>query len=61
MMLPIAAHFARGLTEERVRPAVPRALARTEGPSRPTAARLGRRRMAATLRRTADRLEPVTD
>ena len=60
-MLPIAAHFARSLTEERVRSRVPRELVPTEGASRPTAARHGRSRLAATLRRVADRLEPVTD
>jgi hypothetical protein len=60
-MLPIAAHFARTLTEERARSTLPRALARTETPGRPTTARLGRRRLAARLRRAADRFQPVTD
>jgi hypothetical protein len=60
-MLPIAAHFARTLTEGPARSALPRALVRTGTPGRPAAARLGRRRLAATLRRAADRLEPVTD
>jgi hypothetical protein len=61
MMLPIAAHFARALTEERAQSTLPGALARTEASGRPTAARLGRRRLAGALRRAADRLEPVTD
>jgi hypothetical protein len=61
-MLPIAAEYVRSATEERVRSALPTAPVR-----RATTATPGRRasspardRLAAALRRAADRLEPTT-
>lgn len=59
MMLPIAAQFARRATHERARSALPDApQIHVNEESRATTPR-GRRRLAAALRRTADRLEPV--
>jgi hypothetical protein len=59
-MLPIAAQFASRATQERARSALPEApvhrLSNRRGRS---AAPRGRRQLAAALRRTADRLEPV--
>jgi hypothetical protein len=59
MMLPIAAQFVRMATQERARSALPDApITGVSEERRPTTPR-GRRRLAAVLRRTADRLEPV--
>jgi len=59
MMLPLAAQFARMATHERARSALPAApVTPVRDQRRPTTPR-GRRRLAAALRRTADRLEPV--
>jgi hypothetical protein len=62
-MLPIAAQFARTATEELARSALPGAPVRREreAPGRTAAPRLARRRLAASLRRAADRLEPVAE
>jgi hypothetical protein len=59
-MLPIAVHFARRATQDRARSALPEAPVRPPNATRarPAAPR-GRRQLAAVLRRTADRLEPV--
>jgi hypothetical protein len=61
MMLPIAAQFARGATEKRARSALPGAPVILESEERRAATPGGRRRLAAALRRTADRLEPVAN
>jgi hypothetical protein len=59
-MLPIAAQFARQATQERARSALPEApVHRRSDTRRRLAAPRGRRRLAAALRRSADRLEPV--
>ena len=59
MMLPIAAQLAGRATHERARSALPEApVTRVSKERRATPTR-GRRRLAAALRRTADRLEPV--
>jgi hypothetical protein len=59
MMLPIAAQFAREATHEWARSALPEApVTRVSTVRRATTTR-GRRRLAAALRRSADRLEPV--
>jgi hypothetical protein len=62
-MLPIAAQFARTATEELAHSALPGAPVRSEGeaPARQPASPLARRRLAASLRRAADRLEPVAE
>jgi hypothetical protein len=62
-MLPIAAHLARTATEELTRSALPGAPVRQQRASRPghAASRSGRRRLAAALRSTADRLEPIAE
>jgi hypothetical protein len=60
-MLPIAAQFARHATLERSWSALPEAPVRRPSDTRGgSAAPRGRRQLAAALRRTADRLEPVT-
>jgi hypothetical protein len=58
MMLPVAAQFARTATREWAGSALPEAPITGVGEER-RAATHGRRRLAAVLRRTADRLEPV--
>jgi hypothetical protein len=59
-MLPIAAQFAFQATRERARSALPEAPVRRPSDTRDrSAAPRGRRQLAAALRRTADRLEPV--
>ena len=59
-MLPIAAQFARQATKERARSALPEAsVHRPSDTLRHSAAARGRRQLAAAMRRTADRLEPV--
>ena len=62
-MLPIAAHSARTAMETHARSALPGAPVRREPDtrSRSLISTDGRRRVAAALRRTADRLEPVTE
>ena len=59
MMLPIAAQFVRNATHERARSAQPEAPVTHVSDERRATTTRGRRRLAATLRRTADRLEPV--
>jgi hypothetical protein len=62
-MLPIAAHHVRSTTEERVRSALPDAPTRRATPvsaRRRKASSPARDRLAAALRRAADRLEPTT-
>jgi hypothetical protein len=60
-MLPIAAHHARLVTEERAQSALPRAPMRASRP-RTDGTRVSplRDRLASALRRAADRLEPTT-
>jgi hypothetical protein len=59
-MFPIAAQFAREATLERARSALPEApVPRPSDTPGGSAAPRGRRQLAAALRRTADRLEPV--
>jgi len=62
-MLPIAAQLARTATEELAQSALPGAPLRreAEAPGHQPASRPGRRRLAASLRRAADRLEPVAE
>jgi hypothetical protein len=59
MMLPVAAQFARRATHERARSALPDAPLIRASEEHPATTPGGRRRLAAVLRRTADRLEPV--
>jgi hypothetical protein len=59
MMLPIAAEFARRATHERARSALPEAPVTRVSEERRATTMAGRRRLAAALRRTADRLEPI--
>jgi hypothetical protein len=58
-MLPIAAQFAVQATHERAHSALPEAPVRPTDTRARSAAPRGRRQLAAALRRTADRLEPV--
>jgi hypothetical protein len=60
-MLPIAAHHARLVTEERAQSALPRAPIRASRPrTNGTTVSPLRDSLAAALRRAADRLEPTT-
>jgi hypothetical protein len=59
MLLPIAAQFARTATEARARSALPESPVTGDSVERHATMPGGRRRLAAVLRRTADRLEPV--
>ena len=62
-MLPIAAHYIRQTTEEQIHSALPTAPTRpapTTSSARRRTASPARDRLAAALRRAADRLEPTT-
>jgi hypothetical protein len=59
MLLPIAAQFARRATDKRARSALPDAPVTGDTEDRRPTMPGGRRRLAAALRRTADRLEPI--
>ena len=61
MMLPIAAEFARNATRAHARSALPDAPVTHNSEDRRAGTPGGRRRLAAALRRTADRLEPVAN
>jgi hypothetical protein len=62
-MLPIAALFVRGVTEDLAASALPGARVRPAGGTvaQPAASRRARHRLASALRRTAAWLEPLAD
>ena len=61
MMLPIAAQLVRTATRQQASSALPDAPVIQDSEERPATTPGGRRRVAAALRRTADRLEPVAN